>query len=177
VGLNRFTRDQELDMLSPTRLLSLLKRLVPTSEGVAAIELGFFLPLMAGLIVPLADFGMGAYTQMQLVDAAQAGADYAARTSAYGFSATTIQAAATGATGLPGITATASQVCGCVSGTTISTFSGTTPPCTQICGTGGAGLFVTVSTQVTYTPLFPYPLIHTTNGSVPLAAQAVVRIN
>ena len=163
-------------MISLRRSASLLKRLAATSRGVAAVELGLLLPLVTGLIVPLVDLGMGAYTQMQLVDAAQAGADYAARTAAYGFVASNVQSAATGATVLTGVTATASQVCGCVSGTTISTFAGTTPPCAQTCGSGGPGLFVTVSTNANYTPLFPYPVL-TTNGYVTLAAQAVVRIN
>ncbi len=163
-------------MISKAQLLSLLKRLPSASNGVAAIELGFCLPLIAGLMVPLTDLAMGAYTKMQVIDAAQAGADYAARTAAYGYNAANISNAVMNATGLSGISVVAGYPklqCGCANGSTI-TFSAGVPPCNQTCAVGGPGTFVTVAAQANYTPLFNYPGI---SNPLTLTAKAVVRIN
>jgi hypothetical protein len=151
-----------------------LKRLAAARGGTSAVELALCLPLVAGMIVPLTDLGMGAYTQMQVVSAAQAGAMYAAQS---GFNSAAITTAVTNATGLGAITATPapSQSCECISGTNITAaVPAGGPPCTQVCASGTAGTFVTVSAQATYTTLFDYtPIVPHT---VTLTSQAVIRI-
>lgn len=125
-------------------------------EGASAIELAICLPLIAGMIVPVADLGMGAYAKMQVQNAAQAGAAYAM---AAGFNQTNIESAVTNATAMTGISASPapSEYCGCVSGTTISNVG--TPPCSQTCASGTVGTYVSVSAQASYSTLFPYPSI------------------
>ncbi len=157
----------------PTRGFRRLRSFWRNREGTSAIELALTLPVIAAMIVPLTDLGMGAYTKMQVVNAAQAGAEYAAAKGASNYNATNISTAVTSATGLSGITATPApaESCGCVSGTTISNLGA--PPCSTSCASGTDGTFVTVSAQANYTPLFPYPGIA---SPVTLTATSVVRI-
>ncbi len=155
-------------------LLATLRRLPLNQRGSSAIELGFCLPLIAGMIVPMTDLGMGAYTQMQLQAATQAGAEYAA---IKGFNGTNITTAVNSATALTGISFTnssPSQSCSCITGTAVVAASPAGgPPCTQTCPNGTVGTFVNVSTQVTYNALFDYPGL---GKSFTLTAQSNVRI-
>jgi Flp pilus assembly protein TadG len=152
------------------KLLHLLRALAHDRDGISAIELAICLPLIVALLIPMVDLGMSAYTKMQLVNAAQAGAEYAAKN---GFDATNISTAVTNATGLSGISANPApaESCGCVSGTTIT--DTTTPPCSTGCASGTEGVFVTVNAQVSYSTLFPYPGIA---SPVTLSAQSMIRI-
>lgn len=142
-------------------------------EGASAIELALTLPVIAAMIVPLTDLGMGAYTKMQVVNAAQAGAEYALAKGASNYNATNISSAVTSATGLSGVSASPApaEACGCITGTTITNEGA--PPCSTVCASGTDGLFVTVGAQATYTTLFPYPGI---SSPLTLSATSVVRI-
>lgn len=136
--------------------------------GAIAVEFGIVAPMLAVIIVPLVDLGMGAYRQMQVEAAAQAGAEYAA---VHGWDSTGIQNVVTGATGLSGISASPapSQSCGCASGTTLSNAT-----CGSTCADGStAGSYVTVNAQVQYTTLFTYPAL---GSPLTLSAQTMVRI-
>ena len=73
------------------------------AEGSVSVELAGALTLIAALFLPMIDLGMGTYAQIQVQDAAQAGAEYA---SVHGFSASGISGAVTSATGLSTINAT-----------------------------------------------------------------------
>ena len=145
-----------------TKGIRFLRALRRDRNGTSAIELALVLPLIAGMIVPLADLGMGAYTKMQVQNAAQAGADYALLNAASTFDAGTIGTAVTSATSLSGLTAdpAPTESCACVSGTTIT--DTTAPPCSTGCASGTEGIYVTVNAQAAYTPLFPYPTIPST---------------
>lgn len=142
-------------------------------KATSAIELALVLPLIAGMIVPLADLGMGAYTKMQVQNAAQAGADYALKTG--GFNSTNISNAVTNATGLTGVSATPapSESCACVGGTPATITNTTAPPCSTGCASGNEGVYVTVNAQASYSPLFPYPAIP---SSITFNATSIVRI-
>jgi Flp pilus assembly protein TadG len=159
-------------MMSPTVFLRTLLSFARNRKGTSAVELALCLPLLAGLVVPLTDLGMGAYTQMQVGNAAQAGAEYAG---VVGFNSTNIASAVTNATSLPGVTATPtpSQSCNCVTATGTVGPSQGTPPCAQTCASGKIGTFVTVSAQATYTTLFDYPGI---SSPLTITAQSVIRI-
>ncbi len=142
-------------------------------KATSAIELALVLPVIAGMIVPLADLGMGAYTKMQVQNAAQAGADYAHKNAGSGSNATNIGNAVTNATGLSGVTANPapSESCACVSGTTIT--NTTAPPCATGCASGKEGGYVTVNAQASYAPLFPYPAVP---SSITFNATSIVRV-
>ena len=161
----------------PTALRSLWRG----REGMAAVELGLFLPMFTAMLIILTDVGMGAYTQMQLYDAAQAGAEYAG---AVGFNAANIETAVQSATSLSGITfpttgpnpVNPAQTCECLG--TGGTLSAATPaggpPCTQTCPNGGTvGTYVTITAQTQYTMLFNYPGL---SNPLTLTAQAMIRI-
>jgi Flp pilus assembly protein TadG len=142
-------------------------------KATSAIELALVLPLIAGMIVPLADLGLGAYTKMQVENAAQAGADYALKTG--GFNSTNISNAVTNATGLTGVSATPapSESCACVGGTPATITNTTAPPCSTGCASGNEGVYVTVNAQASYAPLFPYPAIP---SPITFNATSTVRI-
>jgi Flp pilus assembly protein TadG len=123
-------------------------------------------PLMM-LAIGTADYGLGIYRQMEVQNAAQAGAEYARK---HGFSTTGITTAVTAATPL---TVSASPVpaqsCGCPSGTAISSAT-----CGSTCASGAvAGTYVTVAAQATYSTIVPYPGIA---SSYTLTASSTVRI-
>jgi Flp pilus assembly protein TadG len=137
-------------------------------QGASAVEFALLTPVLVGLLIPTVDIGMGLYTKMQVQNAVQAGAQYAA---ARGFDSTGIQNAVTSATGLSSITAlpVPAQSCGCVSGTSITSAS-----CSTTCPDGStAGVYVTVNAQSGYRPLFPYPVL---GNAMTLAARTTVRI-
>ena len=112
-------------------------------------------------------FGMAVYQQMQVQDAAQAGAQYAM---AHGWNSSSIQSAVMSATALSVSASPApSKTCGCPDGSSVSAAT-----CGSTCSDGQkAGTYVTVGAQATYTPLFPYP---TMGNSVTLSAQTTARI-
>jgi Flp pilus assembly protein TadG len=137
-------------------------------EGASAIEFGIIAPVLAAMLVPLIDLGLAFYQQMQVDDAAQAGAQYAM---AHGWNTTAIQSAVTGATALATVSAspTPTRSCGCPSGTAVAAAE-----CASTCDDGlSARTYVTVSAQATYTTLIPYPSL---GSSVVLTAQSTVRV-
>jgi Flp pilus assembly protein TadG len=146
----------------------LLSRLVRTSSGNAAIEAALLVPVLVFMVVGIADFGMAVYRKMQVQHAAQAGAEYAI---IHGFNSAAVTAAVTGATAFTGVSVTPApaQSCGCASETLI-----TAAVCGTTCPAGGtAGVYVTVSSQGSYTTLLPYPGFPT---NLTFNASSIVRI-
>ena len=160
------------------------RRLRRDRSGAAAVELGLVAPILVGILVPMADLGMGAYAQMRVQDAAAAGAQYALE---HGFSTGSIQTAVQEATSLGSnvtLTATPAEVCYCANSSTLAPPPGDStapaPPCAaSACSDGSTpGTFVTVKTTYTYRPFVAFsipglniPSSYTLNGS------AVVRID
>jgi Flp pilus assembly protein TadG len=144
-----------------------LAALLDARDGNAVVEFSIAAPVLAIIFVPLIDIGMAVYQQMQVQDAAQAGAQYAM---AHGWNSSAIQSAVTSATALSVSASPApSKTCGCPDGSSVSSAT-----CGSTCSDGKtAGIYVTVGAQVTYTPLLPYP---TMGSSVTLSAQTTARI-
>jgi Flp pilus assembly protein TadG len=142
--------------------------LVRAQDGGAALEFAIIAPIMAAILVPTVDLGMGFYQQMQVQDAAQAGAQYAM---AHGWNSTSIQNAVTNATSLASISASPAPAksCGCPNNGSVAAAA-----CSSTCADGQpAGTYVFVNAQAVYTTLFPYPAL---GSSVALTAQATARI-
>lgn len=142
-------------------------RLLRDRRGNAAIEFALLATPLLLLLVGTVDYGLGIYRQMEVQNAAQAGAEYALK---HGFAATNISSAVTAATPLA-VSANPApvQTCGCPSGTTIASAT-----CASTCANGqAAGYYVTVDAQATYTTILPYPGIP---NSYTLTASSVVRI-
>ena len=155
-----------LDTIRTLRCTS--RRLVRQSRGNAALEMALIAPALVFMLVGVGDFGMAAYRKMQVQHAAQAGAEYAIL---HGFDAASITTAVTGATAFNGVTATPApaQSCGCASGTTVAAAT-----CGSTCASGlAAGVYVTVSSQGSYTTILPYPGMP---SSLAFASTSVVRI-
>ena len=149
-------------------LLKLIAALLRAPDGSVAIEFSIAAPVMVIIFIPLIDIGMGIYQQMQVQDAAQAGAQYAM---VHGWNSAAIQSAVTGATALASLSASPAPAksCGCPDDASIATAA-----CGSTCADGRvAGTYVTVNAQAAYAPLLPYP---TLGSSVTLSAQATARI-
>jgi Flp pilus assembly protein TadG len=131
-----------------------LSELWDARDGIGAVEFAFVAGILVMVLLGIADFGIGFWEQMQVGNAARSGAEYALR---YGYDSSKIQTAATNATSLSGVTASASaQFCGCPDATT----GVSTATCGSTCSDGdAAGTYTTVSAQVSYTTLFAWPWV------------------
>lgn len=125
---------------------------VRDQRGVAAIEFAAMGSVMCMLLVLGGDLGMGFYSDLQVQNAAQAGAEYAA---VHGFDATAISNVVAKAGSSSDINASPAPVefCGCPGSSGVSTVT-----CGTNCTDGlTAGTYVTVSATRTYTTIVPYP--------------------
>ena len=137
-------------------------------RGVAAIELAIIAPVLLLFMICTLDLGIGIYRNMQVQNAAQAGAQYAI---VHGFKVSSISSAVTTATSFTKISAdpAPNQFCGCAASTGV-----TVAACGSNCAGGSlAATYVTVSAQGTYNTFFPYPLLP---NSYTFTAQPTVRI-
>lgn len=149
-------------------LRDLMQAMRDDRRGVAAIEFAIMVPTLIMMTVCTVDLGMGIYTNMQVQDAAQAGAQYAM---VHGFDTNSISTVVSNATGQSGISASPApvQYCGCATAAGVTNVT-----CGAACPAGAvSGTYVQVSTQATYTTILPYPMIA---NSFTLTAQAAVRV-
>jgi Flp pilus assembly protein TadG len=136
--------------------------------GMSTTEFGLVVSLIASLAVGILDFGSGLVEQMEVGNAARAGADYAQINP---YNSANITSAVQNATRLSvNADPAPSQFYGCPNTTSgISSVSeGTTCPSTN----ATAGSYVTVSAQTSYSTIFTYPGI---SNPLTLTASATVR--
>jgi Flp pilus assembly protein TadG len=152
------------------------------TSGAALVEATIFVPILVVMMVYTADFGLIFYNEMEVQNAAQAGAQWAIANRVYNCSS--IQTAAQNATAVSA-TVSSSQFCGCsedssgnlvvspltspavcTSAVCASAPSTCSAPCTSApnttCNTSGVeGNYVTVSATptTTYQSFAPYGLI------------------
>jgi len=184
-----------------TRALTLAVRnfMVGTdgTAGAAMVEFAVFVPAFAFMVVYLLDFGFYTFRQMEVQHAAQAGAQYAITYGGFPSNcpgaSCQISLAVANDSNDPKFSISASpapvEFCGCPSSSGVTqiatgkgacsatnegqTCSGNHPTCS-----GGAGTYVTVLANGTYTPLVP-PLpggLFSTKPSYTLSACATVRV-
>lgn len=152
--------------------LSVLPGFLLARNGNAAVELALLSPLLVILLTGTIALGLGLYQAMQVQAAAEAGALYAARHGAANLAA--IEAAVTGATGTPGITASPIPVVyyGCPLATGIVSQGSSTPVCTS----GAApGQYITVSAKITRTNLISSSYL-TLSLPTSFTGTAVIRV-
>jgi len=128
------------------------KSFTKDKSGIAAIEFAVLGAFLCLFVVGVGDLGMAFYSNMQVQNSAQAGAEYAA---VHGYNSTAITNAVTNATSVTGIVASPapSQFCGCVSGMTVAAAT-----CGTVCTNGmSAVTYVSVSASRTYSTLISYP--------------------
>jgi Flp pilus assembly protein TadG len=146
-------------------------------SGTAAIEFGLFLPFLLILLTGTVELGLSMYEAMQVSNAVDAGALYAAKN---GFNAANISSATTGASGLPSqlnvlnATPAPTQFCGCPSASgSVSNLGPPAPTCSATaCSGGPAGTYVQVNASLNHTVILP------TSWGIPttFTAKAVIRI-
>jgi Flp pilus assembly protein TadG len=145
------------------RLVCIGRRGLASERGNSAVEFAIIAPVLLALLVPVADFGLYIYDQMQLNLAAQAGMEYAARN---GWVPDGIQQAAINASPTLNLTAqnvSASEFCGCPNGNTIAQQNCNDPNTGQQahCANNAAnplvGTYVNVTATFQYNTLFHYP--------------------
>jgi Flp pilus assembly pilin Flp len=150
-----------------------LVRLARDSEGASAIEFGFLAPILALLVMGIVDFGMGIWEDMEVANAAEAGAAYAS-VKGWNATATKIQSAVTNATSLSTISASPApsiMSCGCPNANSTAISSAT---CGTTCSDGSeAGHYWVVNAQASYSMFLRYPGI---GNPMTLSATAFARL-
>jgi Flp pilus assembly protein TadG len=150
-----------------------------SERGTAAIEFALFLPFLLLLLSGIVELGFSAYEAMQVSNAVEAGALYAAANAAKAFSAAnTATATISGAT-LPStmntLTATPAptQFCGCPNAAGSISNLGAPPCSTTACSGVAAGTYVQVNASLNHMAIFP------TSWGLPttFTATAVIRTN
>lgn len=138
--------------------------------GSAAIEFGLAVPLLLTLLMGVVELGFAMYEAMQVFNAVEAGAIFAAKN---GWDATGIAAAVTNATSTTGITATPApqHFWGCPSDSGIVAVASSSVQCA---GGTSPGEYVRVSASLDHSTILPYPGL-----SLPatFTANSVVRLN
>lgn len=140
-------------------------------SGTAAVEFVLILPILLAVLVATVDIGMAFYDRMQVDNAAQAGAEYAALKGSAGFDANAISQIVTGASSLSQISASPapSLSCGCAETSGVAAAQ-----CGSQCPDGlTAGKYATVAAEAQYSTFFPYPGLP---RPMTLSAQSTVRL-
>ena len=183
--------DDSMDaILESLMIRKAIRRFLVGEDGIAGtalIEFTLFAPLLVVMSIYTMDFGLLFYRNMQVENAAQAGADWAIAN--HVFNDTGIRAAVTNATTNTGISISTGypiERCGCPSSTPdtppgLDFTSNTAPAPCPVCtlpggGSAVGGLYVTVQTQATYNSVVPYGLFSGAKATRTLTAQATARI-
>jgi Flp pilus assembly protein TadG len=136
--------------------------------GTALIEFAVIAPLLFLFMIYIMDFGLFIWTEMEVQNAVQAGAQFAI---ANGYSSSAITSAVQNVTTFTTIRASPAptQFYGCPSNSGVTSVAQG-----SICGDGaGAGQYVTVSASATYNTLIISNIF--TSSTYPLTATATVR--
>jgi Flp pilus assembly protein TadG len=149
--------------------LARVLKLFRADAGMSTVEFALLVPIFSTMLVGVLDLGMGFWNQIQVGNAARAGAEYALTN---GFDSTKVSSAITHATNLSSISASPapSQSCGCPDASKGVLLAACGTPCT---GGGNAGTYVIVNAQASYGTIFSYPGIP---NPMTLGSVAVVRI-
>jgi Flp pilus assembly protein TadG len=138
----------------------------PRQAGQAAVELALLLPVLAVLLVGVADLARVFFFSIAVNNAARAGVQYGAQSLTYSGDFKGMQQAALndGAT-VPGLAATATNFCECNGGGSVS--------CSPLPSCPGVASYVQVQTSAQFTTLVKYPGVPST---VALTGNAIMRV-
>ena len=155
-------------------------RLWGARDGLGAIEFGFVAPVLLTLLLGVLDFGMAFWEQMEIANAADAGAQWGMANTYDSSSIQTVVQAATSLS-IPTNNISPSNPCGCPSTTGVATYA-----CSATCPDGSTPQpYIVVSTHICYSTLFTWPgLAYCSSGNsactgctasqISLSAQSVV---
>ena len=146
-------------------------RLWRARDGLGAIEFGFIAPVLLMLLLGVLDFGMAFWQQIEISNAADAGAQWGMQNT---FDHDSIQTVVQAATSLSITTSniTPTQPCGCATSTGVSTYS-----CGSTCPDGTTPQpYIVVNTHVCYSTVFTWPgLTYCTSGNSSCTGCGAVR--
>jgi len=147
------------------RLYRCLLRANRDKSGIAAVEFGVVVPMLALMVLAVSDIGLGFARKMQVENVVQLGASYAV---VRGFDASAISAIVTGDSSISASPAPA-LYCGCATGSGISGVA-----CGSTCSNGAmAGTYASISAQATYNTNLNYQVVPSTYT---FTAQSTVRL-
>ena len=147
-------------------LRRLLSRSAHETSGSAAAEFGLTVPMLALMVVAVADIGLSVVRKMRVEDAVQVGAAYAV---VHGFDASAISTIVMGGDSTISASPPPTLSCGCAGGSSVTAVG-----CGSTCPGGAtAGTYVTVSAQATYNTTLNYGVM---SSSYSLNAQSTVRL-
>ncbi|MBV9408309.1 MAG: pilus assembly protein [Candidatus Eremiobacteraeota bacterium] len=136
-------------------------------RGSALAEMAVITPLLLFLLAGVVELGRFSAYGLTVAGAARAGVQYGAQNSATATDTTGMQNAATAdASGITGITATASQFCQCADGSASTCLA-------SDCASSHRIVYVQVQVTGAYTSVLRYPGIQ---SSFPIHATAVMRV-
>jgi len=155
-------------------------RLWASQDGLGAIEFGFIAPVLLTMLLGILDFGMGFWQQMEIANAADAGAQWGMANTYDASSITSVVQASTSLS-VPSGNISPSNPCGCASSTGVATYS-----CASTCPDGTTPQpYVVVSAHICYATLFTWPGLSycsggnsscsgCNSGQISLSGQSVV---
>jgi len=139
-----------------------ISRLWRAREGLGAIELGFIAPVLLTLFLGIIDFGMAFWQQMQIANAADAGAQWGM---ANAWNDSSIRTVAQSATNLSTVNVSSTNPCGCATNTGVAGGYGNPPSCTACPDGTTAQTYIVVNTRICYSTLFHWPGLTYCSGS------------
>ncbi len=146
-----------------------VRNILTGHQGTAAIEFALAIPLLLVMLMGAIELGFAIYEAMQVYDAAEAGALYAAQN---GWDASGISTAVTSATSATELSATPapSQFWGCPDESGITTVASSSIKCA---GNTSPGQYIQVNATLSHSTILPYPGL-----SLPTSftAKSVIRI-
>lgn len=140
------------------------RRMVRCCRGAAAVEMALVAPLLAAVLLGMADFGLVVNERISLSSAARAGAQKAMTDPSNTASIRQAVEVATETMVASRLTVAVSTQCSCSGGSVIV--------CGATCADGNPRNYVTVQVTEAYPTLFTYPLVGST---LMLSANATLR--
>jgi len=138
-----------------------ISRFWQAREGLGAIELGFIAPVLLTLLLGVLDFGMAFWQQMEIANAADAGAQWGMQNSydaAYTDTSPSIRTVAQSATNMSTVNVSSINPCGCASDTGVAGGYGNPRDGCSACPDGStAKTYIVVNTHICYSTLFHWP--------------------
>ena len=130
-------------------------RLLAETRGLGAVELGFIAPVLLTMLLGIFDFGMAFWQQMEIANAADAGAQWGMSNT---YSDASIRTVAQSATNLAAnVNVSSTNPCGCASNTGVTSGYGNPPSCTTCPDGTAAQTYIVVNTRMCYSTLFHWP--------------------
>jgi len=145
-------------------------RLLRDDSGAALAEAAIVIPVLVLILVGLIEVGRFGDYAIKIAGAARAGVAYGAQNDTTAFDSSGMQAAALGDSGLAGLTATATSVCSCTDGSSVS--------CTDpnVCPTSRRLVYVNVTVSGTLNSLLNYPGLPASLSNVTISRTATMRV-